>query len=196
MKGLTAALLCLAAVLAGLLLYRNQGGRLPLYGTTIDTAPAISGPVLRRDDGVPVTFGGPAPQLRLVFFGFTRCPDVCPITLGVLARAYQSLTPQQREQVQVQLVSVDPQHDTPAVLRQYLNRFDPSFRGFTGTEAQTQQAAKSFYVMNTRSSNNTILHGEEVAVLDKQGHYRRVYGGGSIANGEFAKDLPRLLKVY
>lgn len=183
-------------MLAALLLYRNQSGRLPLYGTAIDAAPAIAGPLLTRDDGQKVALGGPAEQVRLVFFGFTRCPDVCPITLGVLAHAYQALTPQQRQQVQIQLVSVDPAHDTPAVLRTYLNHFDPAFRGFRGTEAQIQALAKSFYIMDTRDSKNNILHGEEVAVLDRQGHYRRVYGGHAISSGELNKDLPRLLRVY
>lgn len=199
MKWLTAALLSVAAVLAGLLLYRNQGGHLPLYGTPLDGSvgtAVMQGPALTRDDGQKVTLGGQAPQVRLVFFGFTRCPDVCPVTLGVLAHAYQALTPEQQKQVQVQLVSVDPQYDTPQRLREYLNHFDPSFRGFTGSEAQIQAAAKQFMIMDTRDSKNTILHGEEVAVLDRQGHYRRVYGGGSIANGEFAKDLPRLVQVY
>ena len=114
MKWLTAALLSVAAVLAGLLLYRNAEAQ-DLHGTALDTPRQVTPLRLTRDDGQVAALGGAAPQVRLVFFGFTRCPDVCPITLGLLANTYQRLSPAQQQEVQVQLVSVDPQHDSPSV---------------------------------------------------------------------------------
>jgi protein SCO1 len=197
MKWLTAALLTVAAVLGGLLLYRNEAqASAALHGTSLDPAKIVGALPLTRDDGQIVNVGGPAPQIRLVFFGFTRCPDVCPATLALLARTYDGLSAEQQKAVQVQLVSVDPQHDQPAVLRQYLNNFSADFRGFTGTPEKAKAAADAFYILSTRAADGTVLHGDQVAVLDRQGRFRRVYEGDSLRNGELSADLPGMVKTY
>ncbi|WP_293912269.1 SCO family protein [Deinococcus sp.] len=197
MKWFTAALLTVAAVLGGLLIYRNEAqASAVLHGTSLDPAKLVGALPLTRDDGQAVNVGGPAAQVRLVFFGFTRCPDVCPLTLGLLAKTYNGLSAEQRKAVLVQLVSVDPQHDQPAVLRAYLNNFSADFRGFTGTPEKAKAAADAFYVLSTRAADGTILHGEQVAVLDRQGRFRRVYNGDSLRNGDLGADLPGMMKTY
>lgn len=83
----------------------------------------------------------------LVFFGFTQCPDVCPTTLATLAQMKKKLADLPAEQQpRVLLVSVDPERDTPAILKPYVTFFDPSFLGATGTLAATTQAAAAFSV--------------------------------------------------
>ncbi len=194
MKWLTAALLSVAAVLGGLLLLRGSGAA-ALGGTALEPAPLLVAMPMVGDDGQPAVLGGPAEQVRLVFFGFTRCPDVCPLTLGRLSGLYRQLSAAQRNQLQVQLVSVDPQHDSPAILRRYLDNFGPSFRGLTGTAVQAKAAADAFYILNTTAQGN-ILHGDQIAVLDRQGRFRRVYSGSALGDGELSADLPNLLKQY
>ncbi|AWN23804.1 SCO family protein [Deinococcus irradiatisoli] len=195
MKWLTAALLTIAAVLGGLLLLRGSGAE-ALGGTALDPAPKTSAMPMVGDDGQPAMLGGPAGQVRLVFFGFTRCPDVCPLTLGRLSKIYQQLSVPQQQQLQVQLVSVDPQHDSPDRLRSYLDNFDKAFRGLTGTAAQAKAAADTFFILDTKAENGNILHGDQIAVLDRQGRFRRVYDGSALGDGQLGADLPKLIKLY
>ena len=113
-----------------------------------------------------------------------------------MLKTYKNLSAAQQKEVQVQMVSVDPQHDSPAILRRYLNNFDHQFRGFTGTPQQAKAAADAFYILDTRTDSGTILHGEQVVVLDREGRFRRVYDGDSLRTGELRADLPQLLKMY
>ena len=147
MKWLTAALLALAAVLGGLLVYR-QASPSPVGGTALDTPVTLPALRLVNERGQARTLNDSGGKMRLVFFGFVRCPDVCPATLAGLKNIYTGLTPQQRERVQVQLISVDPEHDRPAVLRDYLDRFDPTFTGLTGEAATIDRAAEAMFVTN------------------------------------------------
>jgi protein SCO1 len=83
----------------------------------------------------------------LVFFGFTHCPDICPTTLAVLSQVHRlldSLPTAQRPRVV--FISVDPERDTPARLKEYVHFFDPTFIGATGTPAAVQKVATAFSV--------------------------------------------------
>ncbi|WP_161881684.1 SCO family protein [Deinococcus alpinitundrae] len=195
MKWLTAALLSVAAVLGGLLFFRGNTAE-ALGGTALDPAPRVSALQMVRDDGQPAMLGGASDQVRLVFFGFTRCPDVCPLTLGRLSKIYRQLSAEQQREVQVQLVSVDPQHDSPRVMRAYLDNFDARFRGLTGTPEVAKAAARTFFILDTQTESGTILHGDQIAVLDRQGRFRRVYNSDSLGDGSLGTDLPQLLQKY
>lgn len=149
MKWLTAVLLALAAVLGGLLVYRGVSPT-PTGGTALDNPLPLPALRLVNDRGEATTLSDSGGRLRLVFYGFVRCPDVCPATLASLKNTYEALTPGQRERVQVQLITVDPAHDRPAVLRDYLTRFDPAFSGLTGDEATIDEAARVMFVSNVK----------------------------------------------
>jgi protein SCO1 len=88
-------------------------------------------------------------RFSFVFFGFTNCPDVCPVTLMNLTRALQSI-PDGAERVQGVLISVDPERDTPERLRAYMRAFDPSFIALTGEESEIRAAASGFGVFFAR----------------------------------------------
>ncbi|GAA5514543.1 hypothetical protein Dcar01_03299 [Deinococcus carri] len=230
MKWLTAALLALAAVLAGVLVSRQVFPQ-PTGGTALDTPVSLPALRLVNDRGQATTLSDSGGKLRLVFFGFVRCPDVCPATLANLKNTYAGLTPGQRERVQVQLITVDPQHDRPNVLRDYLNRFDPAFTGLTGEAATIDEAARVMYVANMQVQNRPAdhsahqvqgnaqagathedtdpedevpggateaarIHGDEVRVVDPQGRFVRVYNNAAVLDGELARDLPGLIRVY
>lgn len=81
-----------------------------------------------------------AGRLTLVYFGYTRCPDVCPVNMALAADALARLPAADRRQVAVVFVTTDPSRDTPSVIRRWLDRFDPTFIGLTGTPAQIHQA--------------------------------------------------------
>jgi protein SCO1 len=199
MKALTALLLALAALMGGVLAYRNYAPR-ELHGTALDTPHALSNVRLLRDDGVSVNLADSGGKLRLIFFGFTRCPDVCPITLGVLAHAWDELNAQQKAKLTVQVISVDPSFDRPAVLRRYLDAFSPAFQGLTsrsatGSTPEIEEAQKSLYVYSSKGADpGSIVHGDGVALINSSGRFLRVYNNQAVVSGELTTDLPQLLQ--
>jgi protein SCO1/2 len=126
-------------------------------------------------------------KVTLVFFGYTQCPDVCPTTLGELAAVKRDLG-KDGERLQGVFVSVDPQRDTPQVLKAYVGAFDPSFVGLRGTEEETQAAARNFKVFYARvpgktEGSYTVDHTAGTYVFDAQGRVRLFvrYGSGAEA---------------
>jgi protein SCO1 len=111
-----------------------------------------------------------------VFFGFTRCPDVCPTTLAEMRDVIAKLG-EDGKRVQVIFVTVDPDRDTEALLAKYVTAFDPSFIGLRGDAAQTAAVAKEFKVFfekraGTTPENYTIDHTAGTYVIDPQGRLR------------------------
>ena len=96
-------------------------------------------------DGKPRSLADFRGKVTLVFFGYTQCPDVCPTTLAELAEVKRSLGAD-GERVQGVFVSVDPERDTPELLKTYVAQFDPSFVALRGTPQQTLATAKEFKV--------------------------------------------------
>ncbi|MGE5504775.1 MAG: SCO family protein [Actinomycetota bacterium] len=109
--------------------------------------PAIGGPfTLAGPDGKTVTDADFAGRYRLMFFGYTFCPDVCPTALSTVAAALDKLSPEQRERLVPIFVTVDPARDTPKVMKDYVAAFHPAIVGLTGTEQQIADVARSFKV--------------------------------------------------
>lgn len=158
-------------------------------GTALQNRVAVEGLTLLDQRGEEFELAGDlSGEVALVFFGFTRCPDVCPLTMAQLASAYGSVG--EPEGLKVVMVTVDPEHDTPAVVGAYVERFHPSFVGLTGSNPQVAAAAKAFFVGYGGAGLDTI-HTEYVAVLDRQGRIAYVYGSDVVPT--LARDLPRLL---
>jgi protein SCO1 len=83
-------------------------------------------------------------KVLLIYFGYTHCPDVCPASMAAGAQALNALTPEERAKTQLIMISVDPDRDTPAILKDYAAFFHPSMIGATGSLAQIEAIAKSF----------------------------------------------------
>jgi len=135
-------------------------------------------------------------KVTLVFFGFTQCPDVCPSTLAELAAVKRELG-KDGDRLQGVFVSVDPQRDTPEILKAYMASFDPSFVALRGTPEQTQAAARNFKVFYAQvpgktEGSYTVDHTAGTYVFDTQGRVRLFvrYGSGAEA---LAHDLKLLL---
>jgi len=133
-------------------------------------------------------------QVVVLFFGFVRCPDVCPAELFKLALVMKQLGPA-AAQVQVLFVTLDPTRDTRAVLKRYVTAFDPRFDGLTGSAAAIDRAAANFYVVYARvptGGDYTIDHSASTFVIDRAGRLRLV-GPSTAAVADYAHDLKLLV---
>ena len=119
---------------------------------------------------------------QLVFFGFTFCPDICPTTLTNVTAALEELGPV-AEKLQPLLITVDPERDTPEVLKDYLTSFDPRILGLTGTPEQVQQALRSFRVYVSQrpleEGGYTVDHSTFIYLMDPEGAYARHFSAQS-----------------
>jgi protein SCO1/2 len=135
-------------------------------------------------------------KVTVVFFGYTQCPDVCPTTLAELAQARQLLGEDGRR-VQGVFVTIDPERDTPAILKAYVGAFGEDFVGLRGNAEQTPAAAKQFKVFYAKAPGQTAVsytmdHTAGSYVIDGAGRLRLFerYGAGAEA---LAADLRQLL---
>ena len=140
----------------------------------------------------PADFAG---KVVVISFGFTHCPDVCPTTLAALAETMRALG-EDANRVQVLLVTVDPERDTPALLANYVSAFAPSFLGLAGDAQATRQAARAFKVFYQKvptGKGYTMDHSTGYYVLDKQGRTRLMFRYGQPV-AEMAYDIRQLLQ--
>jgi protein SCO1/2 len=110
----------------------------------------------------------------LVFFGFTHCPDVCPTTLFEVSEILRSLGPD-ADRVRALFITVDPERDTPALMKDYLSSFDPHLAGLTGDPAAVTAVAKAYRVYFKKvpldQGGYTMDHTAIVYLMDKEGRF-------------------------
>ena len=148
-------------------------------------------------NGTPRTLADYRGKAVVVFFGYTQCPDFCPTTLAELAEAMKRLGPD-AERVQVLFVTVDPERDTPALLKNYVPAFDPRFMGLYGDADATARTAKEFKVVYQKRPGQTpgtytMDHSAGTFIFDPNGKLRVYVGYGQGAE-VFAHDIKALLK--
>lgn len=136
-------------------------------------------------------------KVVVVFFGYTRCPDVCPTTLADLRLAREQLG-EDGKRVQVLVITVDPERDTQQLLASYVPAFDPSFLGLYGDAAATAKVAKEFKVFYQKAPGKTpdsytVDHTSGSYVFDPQGRLRLLVRQGSVPN--LVADLKTLLSA-
>ncbi len=152
---------------------------------------------LTGHNGQPVSLKDYSGKIILIYFGYTTCPDVCPTTLADLHTARESLG-QLGDQVQVFMVTVDPERDTQAVLADYMSHFDSSFIGLTGSPEQIAEVATYYGIYYERAEGNSTLgylmdHTATVMAIDQDGYLRLVFPFGTAAQ-DIADDLNYLLE--
>lgn len=109
-------------------------------------------------------------QYTLIFFGYTRCPDVCPQTLGLLAALHRALEAQhQRHRPQVVFVSIDPQHDQGAQLGDYVHYFSPDFVAATATPEQLRALAGAMGATFIEEADGSFTHSASAFLIDTKG---------------------------
>jgi protein SCO1 len=148
---------------------------MPPEGSTIGFA-------LTAADGSAVTERTYRGKWLLVYFGYTFCPDVCPITLMEIAGTLAALG-QHAEAVQSLFVTVDPKRDTPEILSEYVRSFDPRILGLTGTPPQIAAAAKSFNVFYERRDTDdggyVYDHTTLIYLVDPRGKFVKAIAGSA-----------------
>ncbi|MBC7731360.1 MAG: SCO family protein [Bacteriovorax sp.] len=142
---------------------------------------------LPDQNGQPRTLADFKGKVVVVFFGYTQCPDVCPTTMVELAQVKKALG-KDGDRVQGVFVSIDPERDTPEILKAYMASFDPSFVAMRGTPEQAQAAAKEFKVFfakvpGKQEGSYTMDHTAGSYLFDPSGKVRLFerYGGGAEA---------------
>lgn len=188
----------LAALAALLLLGCGRQEAQSFKGTDITGAPFGRRLALHDHDGRPATLERFKGKAVVLFFGYTHCPDVCPTTLSDLKAAMQLLGPETAARVQVLFVTVDPERDTPEVLRRYVPYFDPTFLGLGGTPTEVAEAAKEFKVFfakqaTTGAGGYLVDHTAGSYVIDPDGGIRLFWPYGMKA-ADMAHDLGQLLR--
>ncbi|MBN8957432.1 MAG: SCO family protein [Rhizobiales bacterium] len=139
-------------------------------------APSAVGGAFKLTDqnGATVTDADLKGKPYLVFFGFTHCPDVCPTTLFEVSEVMRALGPK-ADGTRALFVTVDPERDTPKVMKDYLSSFDPHLIGLSGTPEAVEKMTKAYRVYSrkvpTKDGDYTMDHTALVYLMDKQGRF-------------------------
>jgi protein SCO1/2 len=141
--------------------------------------------------GAPMRLSDARGKVAVLFFGYTHCPDICAPTLAKLTQVRAQLGTDAAK-VQVFFISVDPVHDTPAQMREFLKAFDPSFIGLTGTPAEVEVISRDYKITATPEPGQRITHSGGVFVRDQQGRLR-LFLNESASVDDIAHDLKILL---
>ena len=136
---------------------------------------------------------------NLVFFGFTHCPDICPITLQVLANAQRTLAEDGRDDLpRIVLVSVDPERDTPEIINKYVSHFGQDSVGITGELEEIRKLTDGLGVFFEKAGDGddySVDHSSVVIVVNPDGQFHALFGTPHVAE-EFTHDLPLLMSAY
>jgi protein SCO1 len=150
---------------------------------------------LQGSDGSELALSRYRGKVVILAFGFTSCPDVCPTTLGVLARARKELGAD-GEAVQVVYVTVDPERDSAAQMRKYLASFDPSFVGATGSADQLAAVRREYGIAATRNqvgADYAFSHSSYTYLIDREGRLRALMPYGH-SPADYVHDVRLLLQ--
>jgi len=139
-----------------------------------------------------------AGKLAMLFFGYTNCPDVCPIFLNTIARAIEAIGTGPGSDALVLFVGVDVARDTPEQLRTYLGRINPAFVGLTGSEHTIAEANKALYLppitieAPDADGNYAVGHSSRSFAFTPDDVAHRMYNSDKVRQAQWVKDLPRL----
>ena len=159
-------------------------------------ASAIGGPFhLVDQDGKTVTDADLKGKWSLVYFGYTHCPDACPTALNDISIALDELGPK-RAEVRPVFITVDPERDTPEVLKAYVTSFDAPILALSGTREEIAQAAKSYRVYYAKHAeaggDYSMDHSSIIYVMDPEGRFTASFTHESSPE-EIAERLKKLL---
>jgi protein SCO1 len=167
--------LIFSAFLAGLVIFLGVILFAGHYQGTGPGVSAIGGPFSLIDqNGKPVTDQDMRGRPYLVFFGYTHCPDICPTTLFELSEVLRALG-KDADKTGAIFISIDPERDTPAAMKDYLSSFDPHLVGATGDVKAIEQAEKAYRVYAKKvpgeKGDYSMDHTALVYLMDKQGRF-------------------------
>ncbi|GAB2733639.1 SCO family protein [Streptomyces bullii] len=135
----------------------------------------------------------------LIYFGYTHCPDICPLTMNNIAVAKKQLPKAEQDQLRVVFVTTDPERDTPAELGKWINGIDPQFIGLTGDFATIQAGARTLGISidpPRKDKNGKVVseHGTQVIAFSPKTNGGYVLYGEDAKVEDYTKDLPEIIK--
>jgi len=194
----TWTLRALGAGLAAMTLVLSGCSEPPVAFTGIDITGAdyAKGFSLTDHNGQARTLADFKGKAVVVFFGFTQCPDVCPTSLSEMAQAKQLLG-QDGERLQGLFISIDPERDTPAIMKEYMASFDPSFLALHAKLDELPELAKSYKIFYKKvegptPTSYTVDHSAGSYIYDTQGRIR-IYHRYNTGAQALANDVKALL---
>ena len=203
-RGLTRALLAVAALLGGVWLYARLKSPFAYTGTVYDARPPAPAFTATDQDGRPFSLASLRGREVALFFGFTHCPDICPLTMNYLQKARAALPEGQRQNVRVVFVSLDPARDTPGKLREYVGFFGSGITGLNLPEPALGRVAKSYGVgyqkvsvrgPDSDSGDYQINHTAATYLIDPAGRLRVLYDYTQLSQvNNVARDMREVLK--
>jgi protein SCO1/2 len=183
--GIALALMLVAGIVAAGL-RRDRPAPGAYAGTPVDPPKTASDFVLIDGKGKPAHLLDARKPIEFLFFGYTHCPDECPLAMASLGRAYRSLTPSQRAGVRVVFVTVDPDRDRAPVVERYVKSFDADFVGLTGTRTELARVWTA-YGVTVDPATKEIGHGDAIYAIDANEKVVLVYPPDTRA-ADLAKD--------
>ena len=169
------------------------------FGDQAKTLPEFE---LVNQDGKPLNRDDLKGKWHLIFFGYTHCPDICPSSLQTLADMVKAIDDEDvNEALRVMFVSVDPDRDTPELLKSYVEYFNPDFIGATGTEPNLQQLTRSLgiaYFLERESADQVsyeVGHSASFILLNPASQFAGLFGAPHDSNA-IAQDLVNLIERY
>ncbi len=173
-----------------------------LAGNRKDNAdqPVIGGAFeLVDQNGKPFTEKDLKGKYSLIYFGYTFCPDVCPTELQTMTQALEMLGPLAKK-IRPVMISVDPERDTPEVLKEYLTNFYPGFVGLTGTPEQVRRAGQAYRVFyrktDEKSASDYLMdHSSIVYLMDPEGRYLKHFAYGTTPE-KMAEGIRKAIEKY
>ncbi len=175
--------LYLGLIIAALMLgacHSDSPKNYTFHGTALEPAKSAPDFTLTDVSGRPFQLKTQQGKVVLLYFGYTRCPDVCPLTLAKLAQVRRALGPDAGP-VEVVFITVDPERDTAQDLQDYTARFDPTFVGLRGTWPELDPVIKSYGVtaqkldLATGTPLGQVEHSSYIYVIDRAGRWRVLF---------------------
>ena len=190
-------MLVLIILLWGVILYvyLDQNTKSDYYGMLYEReAPAFT---LTDQDGSKVSLSNFKDKIVLIFFGYTHCPDICPMTMSVMNNVVDQLG-DQADQVQVVFVTIDPQRDTQEKLKSYVPYYNENFIGLTGTPEEIDKVADDYNIFYSKeevesSSEYLMGHNSSVFLITPDGDLFLKYPQNRMDPVSIAGDIKRIL---
>lgn len=180
----------------------ERGAMTGFRGVTLSSPIAKPSFTLTDQDGKSYDFSKETQgKVALLFFGYTHCPDVCPLHMANIAAVLRSMPFEERNEIRVVFVTTDPARDTPARLKEWLGAIDPTFIGLTGRKPAIDSAqlalglrvAEKEYQEGVDSANYFVGHAAQVFAFARDGNAYTIYPNG-IRQQDWANDLPKLAR--
>ena len=162
-------------------------------GQILETPVEMPAATLEGADGVPFVLPvGDSGRVTLLFFGYTNCPDICPVHMATLSEAMRFLPLEVTRGVDVLFVTTDPERDTPARLREWLGALHPRFAGLRGTREEVERLERLLGLPVSVVEGDFVAHATQVLAFGLDGVARTAYPFGT-RQRDWIRDLPLLV---